>query len=433
MSEANCSNCGRPHAPEGYHFPRNIREEKTYCLCIPWTTLDECRCQSILNARSLLVDSRLLLKEERHRAAKILAILALEEVGRAQLAVEHMKVQKDVTFKEYNSAFLDHKSKIEAAQRALNPEEGAWKFRTMLYQDEKFNEQYVDYDWDYKSWSGPRSMDQKLSDARFEVIFRMTGGEKAEEEFNEMREAGAGINKGFIHQLIDQAEKGLNAIDHVLTEKDMVMVSILNLIRGGSVNTPLDAKQILDLIKKAGVNPKRGELQNSLNKYVRWKMLKRSRVWRIRYSATEFGTTGVWEVEPDIKIPPRRFTLSWLEKVADSLQGKRVELAGLISQTRYAKFPTFSLQAPIDFYREQIKEHGESPEARRILTKMLVDELRRDVFSKYSYAVDIAQDANDYLKALGFMNEYATLFGIPFARRQPCRDCASSCTWSTRA
>jgi AbiV family abortive infection protein len=425
MTEALCSKCGKPHAPEGYHYPRNIRKEKTYFLCIPWTTLDECRRQSLLNARSLLTDSRLLVKEKRYRAAKILAILALEEVGRAQLAIEHMKEYKDVTYEEYRDLFLDHRSKIEAAQRALNPTEGPWDFRTMLYEDEKFNEQYVDYSWEYKSWNGPRSMDQGLADTRYEAMFRLTGGDKAEEEFDQMREAGEGINKGFVSQLIDEAERGVDAVEHLLTEKDVTMVSVLNLIRGGTLNSPHDEEQILEMVRRTGVNPKEGELRKSIEKYVRWRMLKRTGRIRIRFTATDFGVTGTWKEEPKIEIPPRRFTLPFLEGMAKSLDAKRSELDRLLSafenvtpRSSSAKLPSLSFQSSIDYYRKAVQEHGDSPEAKRVLTKWLVDMLRRDLFVKYYDIARRFEGIGDRLKAAVYMNEYAVLCGIPFARRR---------------
>jgi hypothetical protein len=154
-------------------------------------------------------------------------------------------------------------------------------------------------------------------------------------------------------------------------------------------------------------------------------MMKRSGRVKVRYSATEFGLTDVWKEEPKIVIPPRRFTLSLLEGLAKSLEAKRAELENSLSQldelvpeNERSKIPPLSFQTEIDYYRQAIRDYGDSPETRRILTKWLVDFLRRDVFSKYYDVARRFEGMGDYLKAASYMNEYAVLFGIPFTRRR---------------
>lgn len=379
----------------------------------------------MLNAESLVVDARLLHKEKRYRAAKVIAILALEEVGRAQLAAEHMKLYKDLAYQDYTGKFLDHRSKIDAAQRALNPKEEPWKFRTRLYQDEKFNEQYVDYSWEFKSWSGPRSMDKTLEDTRYEELFRATSGAKASEKFSEMQEAGNEMNRFFVMQLIEEVEHGIDAVEHVLTEKDVAMVSVRRLILEGSLESPKSERSILARVRDTGVTLKVGELHESLEKFVRWKMIRKTGRVRVRYRATEFGRTGVWNEGPKIRIPPRRFTLAYLDGVEKLLEAKRKELDVLQSAQvrvlpnhRVPKIPPLSLQSAIDYYRKAIREQDATPEGRRVLTKWLVDTLKQDAFAKYYRAADLYDRMGDYLKAATTLNEYAVLFGIPFARRR---------------
>lgn len=121
--------------------------------------------------------------------------------------------------------------------------------------------------------------------------------------------------------------------------------------------------------------------------------------------------------EPGIIIPPRRFTLAWLKEMEDALEDKRVELKNALADTRYAKFPSVAYNPSLESLRKGIAEQ-ESPEAKRVLAKMLVDELRHDVFGKYLVAADAAGDDQEYLKAMELMNEWVTMFAIPFCRRR---------------
>lgn len=124
---------------------------------------------------------------------------------------------------------------------------------------------------------------------------------------------------------------------------------------------------------------------------------------------------GVPDREPKILTPPKRFTLPFLNGMERALVDKRDELRNMIAETKYAKWPSFYSSTLVESYRSYI-EAEKSPEGKRVMTKLLVDELRRGVFGDFLSVLHMKERGFEYLQTLKLMDDFAGQFGIPFCR-----------------
>ena len=150
-----CSFCQKPKAPFGYDFPERISDEKKYCACVEWQTLDRCIILSIESASRLLEDAELLLKKNRLATAEILLASSKEEIGRVEIAIEYFVRKSNIPKDVYRKQILDHKEKLKAFQKFTHPKEFLEKFgdhsaQTQL--ERKLSRAYVDYDFDLRKW-----------------------------------------------------------------------------------------------------------------------------------------------------------------------------------------------------------------------------------------------------------------------------------------
>lgn len=121
--------------------------------------------------------------------------------------------------------------------------------------------------------------------------------------------------------------------------------------------------------------------------------------------------------EPTLLPVPKRFTLSFLQEMETALVDKRDALRNIIADTKYAKCPSFLSTSLIDNYRKQIQDE-KLLENKRILTKLLVDELRRSTFGDFLTVLHFTERKWEYLSAMKLMNDFASRFGIPFCRQR---------------
>lgn len=165
--QSKCELCEREKAPNNYQFPEDVTKEKKYCTCIPWETMEKCAELSLLNAESLAKDAELLLKHSRFGSSMLLTIFALEEIGKAQLSLEHLINRKNVSVKgkmgEYSKLFLNHTAKIRKALQVVRPQQQLLlsKIRPLenSLHKEKLATAYVDFNGRFCAWVMPLTSD----------------------------------------------------------------------------------------------------------------------------------------------------------------------------------------------------------------------------------------------------------------------------------
>jgi AbiV family abortive infection protein len=154
-------------------------------LYFPLTKYDKGLRLSEENARRLIEDSQILLKNRRHHSAVYLAIQGIEEVGKALLFLKYKKDQKKITKTQWEKVFCDHKRKISEVQEKISRHlttvkvyEGFGKSRKylsdkrvheMLVNGLKRNKEdfaYVNYDFEKQKMTIPT----KLEIAEFEAF-----------------------------------------------------------------------------------------------------------------------------------------------------------------------------------------------------------------------------------------------------------------------
>ena len=121
--------------------------------------------------------------------------------------------------------------------------------------------------------------------------------------------------------------------------------------------------------------------------------------------------------EPTLWPVPRKFTVSFLQDMETALIDERDQLRNMIADTRFAKWPSFFPAASVEFYRTRIHEE-KSQENKRILTKLLVDELRRGTFGDCLTVLHSKERKFEYQGAMRLMDEFANRFGVPFCRER---------------
>jgi AbiV family abortive infection protein len=198
-----CPNCGKERPPSDYLFPLENRVEVPYCRCIKWESLYGCIRLSALNAERLLKDADLLLrtagpevyywwvnlqsridsnpesdlphlddKETTQLASKVdyprlitalsLLVLAVQEVGKAALAIEQLGKKKDLDFKgDYQKRFVNHRAREQAAA-SLMKKLKLWppglEKRSKNLEVLRQASLYVDYDFNFGIWLDPSAL-----------------------------------------------------------------------------------------------------------------------------------------------------------------------------------------------------------------------------------------------------------------------------------
>jgi len=76
-----------------------------------------------------------------------------------------------------------------------------------LYEDEKFDAVYVDFDWGLRKWVPPKELNIPLKDEPFAILFELAFTGKADGKYSELKEAGNMIDKIFVLNLIELGEK----------------------------------------------------------------------------------------------------------------------------------------------------------------------------------------------------------------------------------
>jgi len=151
----------------------------------PLTNYDEGVKLSEDNARRLIEDPKILLKNERHHSAVYLAIQGIEEIGKALLFLKYKKDQKEITKTQWEKVFCDHRRKIREVQEKITKHIGTvnvyekfgdskiyWsneRVHEMLVNGLKRNKEdfaYLNYDFSKQRMTIPA----KLDIANFEAL-----------------------------------------------------------------------------------------------------------------------------------------------------------------------------------------------------------------------------------------------------------------------
>jgi len=180
---------------------------------IPWKTLPECLHLSILNAKNLLKDARNLLEQKSYISAIALSVLALEELGKGQIAFKFFKDQKDVSSSKYKNVFCKHEEKMEAI---LNIYLNNLEINSILkkfIEERKFEAFYVDYDYKLQRWYIGRESELPFEDSSHTDFFKVLFGNKANEFYSNLQSSTSTIDNEVVQTLLNIAEICLSVLE----------------------------------------------------------------------------------------------------------------------------------------------------------------------------------------------------------------------------
>jgi AbiV family abortive infection protein len=133
-----------------------------FSMPIPSKELCEGVKLSIRNAERLVKDAEILYDNGCYSSASFLAIVALEEEGKASMLLKGLLVHKDIPKKQWNDKFKNHKRKLIATQeriskhRKLRIKVGSKRWKQVhltdlakIFLEQKDDCLYVD--WDFKT------------------------------------------------------------------------------------------------------------------------------------------------------------------------------------------------------------------------------------------------------------------------------------------
>ena len=204
-----CEICEREIVSLNVHkFPEDLLKEETFCVCIPWETMKQCTELCLANAQRLIEDSDFLLKAKRLSSANVLAILSLEESGKALLACEYLAKKKKVSKGDYKKRFLHHPTKMRKALEAVETAIPQLKMgieilglsTTDKLQKEKLQGIYVDYDGRFQMWNIPWSQDPEPLAKTCEAFLR--AGIMNLKQVRTLREAQEPIHEGWTESVL---------------------------------------------------------------------------------------------------------------------------------------------------------------------------------------------------------------------------------------
>lgn len=126
---------------------------------------------------------------------------------------------------------------------------------------------------------------------------------------------------------------------------------------------------------------------------------------------------GIPQSEPKIRLPAKRFTLPVLRGLLDDWVDRKAELKNAVGDRRdpLGKMEEL-LEAEINETIRQAKTH-ENPEAQRYLIMMALLDLRVYIHGCYDTLIDEKEDLDDLGGAADLMQEFATRYVKPIARR----------------
>jgi AbiV family abortive infection protein len=190
-----CPNCNKERAPKDYLFPLGSLRGVKYCKCIGWRSLYSCGVLAASNARRLLDDGDFLLKsagpelydwfkkvepdmampsdeESKSLALRVnyprlttalsLLILSMQELGKAILADEYIRKQKDLHYdRDYWGRFHSHDDRLITAvdlMKRIHRWPPELEKRSKDLEVLRLGSLYVDYNFALGIWLDPTSL-----------------------------------------------------------------------------------------------------------------------------------------------------------------------------------------------------------------------------------------------------------------------------------
>ena len=180
---------------------------------IPWKTLPKCLHLSILNAKNLLKDASNLHEQKSYISAMALSVLALEELGKGQIAFEFFKEQKDVSWFDYIEVFCKHEEKIKAVLKIYPYNSKVKSLLGKFIEDKKYGAFYVDYDWKFHKWFIGRKHELQFEDSPNLDFFNILLGNKAKEFYSNIQLGTSKIDNEVVQILLNIAETFLSVLE----------------------------------------------------------------------------------------------------------------------------------------------------------------------------------------------------------------------------
>lgn len=126
------------------------------------------------NAERLIEDAKMLFEAKKYSSAFYLAVQGIEEIGKALLFLRYKREQKKITKSQWEKVFMNHVTKLEEVQEAINkhatktrffegfgkskkylPEEKVQKMIVGAIKLDKEKFAYVEYDFHRQKWLTP--------------------------------------------------------------------------------------------------------------------------------------------------------------------------------------------------------------------------------------------------------------------------------------
>jgi AbiV family abortive infection protein len=180
---------------------------------IPWKTLPECLHLSILNAKNLLKDASNLLEQNSYISATALSVLALEELGKGQIAFEFFKEQQDVSRSDYIKVFCNHEEKMKSVLKIYPYNSNGKTLLRKFIEDKKYEAFYVDYDWKFHEWSIGRRHELQFEDSPDIDFFNALLGNKAKDFYYNLQLGTSTIDNEVVQTLLKIAEICLSVLE----------------------------------------------------------------------------------------------------------------------------------------------------------------------------------------------------------------------------
>jgi AbiV family abortive infection protein len=156
---------------------------------ISWKTLPECLRLCILNSKGLLKDASRLSKEKRYSSATALAVLAIEELGKGQMAFESAIKKNDICYSKYRNDLCDHNEKMKVALKIYKDIPTANDYFRENIEKMKFDAFYVDYNWMLHNLVKGRMMELPFEDSPIPIkdVLNITFGNEAKKSYSDLQ------------------------------------------------------------------------------------------------------------------------------------------------------------------------------------------------------------------------------------------------------
>jgi len=180
---------------------------------ISWKTLLECLHLAILNTKNLLKDASNLLEQKSYISATALSTLALEELGKGQIAFEFFKDQKDVSWSDYKKVFCNHEEKMKTVLKIYPNNSKRKPNLGKFIEDKKYEAFYVDYDWKFHKWFIGRENELSFEDSSYTDFFNVLLGNKAKDFYSNLQLGVSTIDNEVVQTLLNIAEICLSVLE----------------------------------------------------------------------------------------------------------------------------------------------------------------------------------------------------------------------------